>query len=742
MADTKLTLQYLRDAWDEAQASQLDPAELLRYRSNLLGADLRITNFGGGNTSAKLRQPDPLNGEVCNVLWVKGSGGDLGSIRREGFATLYLDKLRGLERTYPGPGREDEMVARYPLCTFGLNPVAASIDTPLHGFLPDSHVDHLHPDAAIALAAAANGREKLEEFNRQSGHRLAWLPWRRPGFELGLELRRAAASLPGCDGVILASHGLFTWGESSRECYRNTLRVIDDFIAFVEQHAARHAGRIFGGAAVPQAPERRAAALALLPFLRGRVSAGRRLIGHYSDAPAALEFACSRDAAELSRLGTSCPDHFLRTKIRPLFVAGDPSCGPDSQTQLRAAIEAGLESYRRDYAAYYQVHADASSPAMRDPNPTVAIVPGLGLFSFGKNKTEARITAEFYLNAIQVMRGATCLTGKAQAAPGAMLPQCGPDADPRGFASFHNYVALPPREAFRIEYWALEEAKLRRQPPERELGGQVALIAGAGSGIGREAALLAAARGAHVVCADLNLAAAQSTAREIEQVQGRERALALSLDITRRDSIRAAAAALTEAFGGLDIICNTAAIFPVAPAGGLDEAGWARALEINVTANFWLVDELGALLRDQNLPVSIVLTGSANAVVPKSGSEAYDVSKAALGHLVRELAVSRAPLARVNAISPATVIAGSAMFPRDRVIASLRKYQMEFSAAMSDDELRNILAGFYARRTLTHRPITPRLCAEAMLFLAGPASGCTSGHILPVDGGLPEAFLR
>ncbi|MBX6360725.1 MAG: bifunctional rhamnulose-1-phosphate aldolase/short-chain dehydrogenase, partial [Acidobacterium ailaaui] len=678
----------------------------------------------------------PLDGSTKRVLWVKGSGGDLGSIKRSGFATLYLDKLLALEALYKGAEFEDEMVDYYPLCTFGINPVAASIDTPLHGFLPFAHVDHLHPDCAIALAAAANGREKMEQFNREYDHKLIWLTWQRPGFELAMMLKRAVAENPGCDGVVLGGHGLFTWGETHRECYANTLTIIDELTDFIEKHIQRKGKAIFGGQKRRSLDNRSDLALEILPFLRGRVSQQKRLIGTYCDLPEVLEFVNSTDAAKLAYLGTSCPDHFIRTKIRPFFVDWDPASG---LSVLKEQIESGLEQYRKDYVSYYQGHRDPSSPAMRDPNPTVVLIPGIGMFSFGKNKPESRITGEFYVNAIHVMKGAAALD---EGRVSGTVPQCGSAALASDFKVEDNYVALPASEAFRIEYWKLEEAKIRRQPPEKELSRQIALVVGGGSGIGREVALLAAERGAHVVVADRDFAGAERVAEEVKSVAGKEAALAVSVDIRSREAIRAAMRETVKAFGGLDILVNTAAIFPSSPDGVITEAQWALTLEINVTANFLLVDEIGKLLRDQGLAANVVLTSSANAVVPKKGSEAYDVSKAALSHLVRELAVSQAPLVRVNGISPATVVKGSTMFPRDRVIASLKKYEIPFDANLSDDDLRNLLAKFYAKRTLTHQPIDPRICAEAILFLAGPKAPCTTGHLIPVDGGLADAFLR
>ncbi len=733
---TSADLKFLEDRWDFSLAAALDEPELLRYRSNLLGSDLRITNFAGGNTSSKISQIDPLTGQPVEVLWVKGSGGDLGSIKRSGFATLFQHKLLALERSYKGVDTEDDMLAMYPLCTFGNNPVAASIDTPLHGFLPFPHVDHLHPDWGIALAASANGKIKMEEFNREFGHSLVWLPWQRPGFELGLMLGRAVAQNPHCDGIVLGGHGLFTWGQTQRECYLNTLTVVDQLGQFIHRHGSAKGPSRFGGEAVGSRAGRSELAVQIAPYLRGQVSRQKRSIASFTDAPDVLQFVNSAYGKELAFLGTSCPDHFIRTKIRPLFVPWAAESGLD---ELKTSIATSLAEYREQYRAYYRSFATHDSPALRDPNPTVVLIPGLGMFSFGKNKTEARITGEFYTNAIHVMEGAMLL---AEDEVTGILPQCGEGFDPASFKVFSNYVALPAIEAFRIEYWAMEEAKIRRQPPEKELSRRIALIVGGASGIGREVAHLAAARGAHVMVADRDQAAATRVADELKALTSAEFVSSTAIDICSRDAIAAAIQATVAAFGGLDILINTAALFPTSSDGVIPDRMWAPTLEVNVTANYLLAKEAAKLFEEQALDASVVLVSSANAVVPKRGSTAYDVSKAALSHLVRELAVALAPHVRVNAISPATVVKGSTMFPRDRVRASLTEYKIPFDESLSDDELRNLLAVFYAERTLTHQPIDPADCAEAILFLASPHTRCTSGHLFPVDGGLTDAFLR
>jgi NAD(P)-dependent dehydrogenase (short-subunit alcohol dehydrogenase family) len=576
----------------------------------------------------------------------------------------------------------------------------------------------------------------MDEFNREFGHKLVWIPWQRPGFELGLMLRQAVKDNPGCDGIVLGGHGLFTWGETQRECYLNTLTVIDQIGQFIERHGLNKGPERFGGEAVKARENRRGLAVKIAPYLRGRVSAQNRWIASFSDAPDVLQFVNSARARELAFLGTSCPDHFIRTKIRPLFVPW--SAGADLDT-LKKQIAVSLDEYRKQYGEYYHLFATADSPALRDASPTVVLIQGLGMFSFGKNKTEARITGEFYTNAIHVMEGASLL-GEDEVT--GTLPQVGVGQDPKSFKVCSNYVALPPVEAFRIEYWAMEEAKIRRQPPEKELSRRIVLVVGGGSGIGREVAHLAAARGAHVVVADRDEAGAARVAAELKGVTSAEFTAVTGVDIRNREAIRKALDATVAAFGGLDIVINTAAMFPTSPDGVISDALWARTLDINVTANYLLADEAAKLFNEQALDSAIVLTSSANAVVSKRGSEAYDVSKAALSHLVRELAVALSPQVRVNGISPATVVKGSTMFPRDRVRASLAKYGIAFDESQTDDELRNLLAGFYAERTLTHQPIDPSDCAEAILFLGSPRSRCTTGHLIPVDGGLTEAFLR
>ena len=629
------------------------------------------------------------------------------------------------------------MVGYYPLSASGENRVAASIDTPLHAFLPFLHVDHLHPDWAIALAASANGKSKLEQFNKEFDRKIVWLPWQRPGFELALMIERAVQENPGVEGLILGGHGLFTWGMTHRESYLNSIHTINQMGEFILRHQTKK-GSLFGGVEQPPVPNRKEIATQILPSLRGAVSSNRRAVAHYSDDDDALAFAGSKWAKELSSLGTSCPDHFLRTRVCPWFFKWNPA-EEDSQV-LKVRVRSDIGGYRAAYKKYYEEWARSDSPQLRDSNPSVVIVPGLGLFGFGKNKKEARITTEFFINAIHVMAGATALEDGEVSHP---LPQARHAEQSRQFTHFHNYVALPRSEAFRIEYWALEEAKLRRMPPEAEFSRKIFLIVGGASGIGRETALMLAKKGAHLVVADFDVEGARKIAAEAGALGSPEFVAHTAVDLASSQSLAEATRFTILQFGGIDGIVNAAAIYPVPGSDGeLSDALWAKTFLVNVTGNYLLARETAWVFSDQNLTASIVLTSSANAVVPKMGSEAYDTSKTALNHLIRELAIKLGPLVRVNGIAPATVVAGSTMFPRDRVIQSLEKYKIAFSENESTEELRSKLANFYAQRTLTRRPILPKDCASAIVWLASEESAKTTGHVIPVDGGLCEAYLR
>jgi rhamnulose-1-phosphate aldolase/alcohol dehydrogenase len=722
-----MELHLLEDLWNEAETAGMDEPELLRYRSNLLGRDLRLTNFGGGNTSAKVQAQDPVTGETVEVLWVKGSGGDLGTIRRDGFATLYMDRLNALKRQYRGVEHEDAMAEMYPFCTFGVNPRAASIDTPLHGFLPFRHVDHLHPDWAIALAACANGPAQLERLRTETGLKLVWLPWKRPGFELGLWLERAARENPDADGIILGSHGLFTWGDTGRDSYRNTLRVVDGIGQYVLARVEAQGKTLFGGEKVTARADREALADAVMPVLRGAVG---NVLGHFDASETVLRFVDSAQAQALAWQGTSCPDHFVRTKVRPLFVEWDAERG--DVAALLAALPESIAAYREDYARYYQENRQPDSPAMRSPNPTVVLVPGVGMFSFGRSKAEARITGEFYINAIHVMEGATALND--------LPPQPGLPAD----RVLENYVALPPREAFNIEYWLLEEAKLKRLPPEKELSRKIAVVVGASPGIGLAVAERLAKEGAHVITADIVPELAQTAASQLQKTFGKDVAAAETVDCTDRESVRQMLTAVTRRYGGVDILVQVAAAFfpPDPQTGRITEAQWRKTLDVNLLGAMLAADEAQRVMSAQATEGSIVLISSANAVVAKKGSWAYDTGKAALNHLVRELAVEFAPRIRVNGVAPASVVAGSLQFPRERVLSSLTKYGIAYDASETDEQLRDKLSGFYADRTLLKRKVTPQEVAEAVFLLVSQRLNLTTGQTLAVDAGLTEAFLR
>ena len=733
---TLKTLTHVDRHWDDAVAQSLSPAERLAYRSNCLGADQRITNTGGGNTSSKVMEVDPLTGEKTDVLWVKGSGGDLRTAKLANFASLYMDKLLGLIPAYenapnngPKTPAEDNMVGQFPHCTFNLNPRASSIDTPLHGFLPARHVDHMHPNSVIAIAACDKSKDLTAEI---FGGEIGWVPWLRPGFELGLMMKREVEANPALKGLVMGQHGLINWADDDKECYDLTLELIEKAAAYIE--SKDKGDQTFGGAKYESLSEADANAVLvdLLPWLRGQVSQQNKFVGTVETRDSIMRFVNSVDAQRLAELGTSCPDHFLRTKIKPLYVNWDPTHSteddPNGLVALQSLLQAGLEQYRKDYAAYYEAHKHDNSPVMRDPNPTVILIPGIGMITWGKDKSESRVTAEFYTCAVEVMRGAEAI-GK--------------------------YIALPKQEAFDIEYWLLEEAKLKRKPPAKEMSREIVLVIGAGNGIGKEVAHRLAKEGAHLVCADLSSQAAEDTAAELTQIYGQGigvagtgisgcgPAIGLAVDITKRESIQKMIEQTLLAFGGIDRVVVTAGVFvPPERDGSLSDDKWKFTFDVNVRGSFNVVDELRTVLSKQGLRASVVLTTSVNGVVGKKGSVAYDTSKAAANHLVRELAIEMAPLVRVNAVAPATVVAGSTMFPRDRVIASLTKYEIEFSESDSDDELRTKLAKFYAERTLTRQPITPADQAEAIYFLASDKSSKTTGQIINVDGGLHEAFLR
>ncbi len=722
--------RQVENKWDDTAADQLDPVERLVYRSNLLGSDSYINNTGGGNTSSKLMENDPITGKEVEVLWVKGSGGDLRTAGKANFSSLYQSKVMSLQEVYDrfeqkglkSPA-EDSMVQTYPHCTFNLNPRAPSIDTPLHSFIPHAFVDHTHPIPVIAVATADNGKALMQKIY---GDEMAWVDWMRPGFELGLKLQQVIKDNPGIKGIILGGHGLINWADDEKECYLRSIDLINRAAAYLAEHDPGESA--FGGPGYESLPDakRHERMAELLPFLRGQISLQNRFIGTVQDDEQTLQFINSKDAPRLAELGTSCPDHFLRTKIKPLYVDWNPQTG--SIDDLKKSLVSGLDQYRKDYEAYYSDHKEDESPPMRDPNPTVILIPGLGMVAWGKNKSESRVTAEFYNAAIGVMRGAE---------------------------SVGNYTALPKQEAYDIEYWALEEAKLRRMPPEKELSRRIVVVIGAGSGIGKVFASRPIREGATVAALDHHKKSAEETAGEIldrigmgigvagSGISGSGDITGLECDITHRMSVREALRNVLLAYGGIDHIVVTAGLFPTPDENGIvaDEE-WLRSFDVNVKGIYFVADEASRIWKEQGLEGSLVITTSVNAVVPKIGSMAYDTSKAAANHLVRELAIELAPNIRVNGVAPATVVEGSSMFPRQRVMASLDKYGITFDRNEETESLRNRLAEFYATRTLTKKPVSPAQQAEAIYLLLGSRLENTTGHIIPVDGGLIEAFMR
>ncbi|MCX6081365.1 MAG: bifunctional rhamnulose-1-phosphate aldolase/short-chain dehydrogenase [Chloroflexi bacterium] len=730
MATKSQEFKHVNYIWDDTVANQLDPVERLRYRSNMLGTDQRITNTGGGNTSAKIMMTDPLSGDQVDVMWVKGSGGDLRTSTRANFASLYMEKFLSLENIYnkaevkgAKTEIEDSMVDMYRHATFGLNPAPSSIDTPLHGLIPHRHVDHMHPVSSIAIAASKDQKRLTREI---FGEEIGWIPWQRPGYDLGLVMRNELKQNPQLKGLIMGQHGLINWADDDRACYDLTLSLIEKAALYIEQHDRGE--QTFGGQKYTSLDEssRNSLFVKLLPKLRGMVSQKNRFIGTLHVTDNVLEYVNSSDAQRLAEIGTSCPDHFLRTKIKPLFVDWNPQT--ESYDGLIEKLEKGLAAYRADYAAYYDACKHPNSPAMRDPNPTVILIPGLGLIAWGKNKSESRVTAEFYSLAIEVMRASEAVS---------------------------EYQCLPRQEAFDIEYWLLEEAKLKRMPPEKEFARNVVVVVGAGSGIGKATAHRVAAEGAHVVCADLATDSAQQTAQELIQkygqgigvagtgISGCGPALGLGVNITNRESVAAMFEQIVLAYGGIDNVIVTAGIF-VAPdkEGRIPDERWSLTYSINVIGGYIVADEANKIWQTQGLKTSLVITTSVNAAVAKQGSMAYDTSKAAANHLVRELAIELSPLVRVNGLAPATVVEGSSMFPRERVISSLAKYKIAFDESESTESLRDKLANFYAQRTLTKTPITLADQAEVAYLLSSSKFSKTTGQIISVDGGLHEAFLR
>ena len=722
---------HVENRWDDNTADPLDPVERLVYRSNLLGANWRITNTGGGNTSSKLVETDPLTGKEVEVLWVKGSGGDLRTAEAENFASLYQEQVLALQDVYFSfeetgvkTRAEDEMTKMYDHCVYNLNERSPSIDTPLHSFIPHKHVDHTHPVACIALATAENGEEITQEIY---GDDVVWTDWQRPGFELGLEMQRICEEHPDAVGVMLGGHGIINWADTQKKCYLRSLDLIDRAEAYLQQRGK--AQYDFGGAQhQPLGEDEQADVLVdVLPWLRGRVSQDKKMIATVETGDVIQRFVNSAEAERLAELGTSCPDHFLRTRIKPLHVDWDPQAG--TTETLKEALAAGLEQYREDYRAYYEDHAAPDDPDMRGSDPTVILIPGIGMVAWGKNKSESRVTAEFYNAAVEVMRGAEAVD---------------------------TYTALPRQEAYDIEYWRLEQAKLERMPPEEELAREVVAVVGGGSGIGKAAVPRLIEENATVAALDLDRAAAEATAEEIMDEIGMGIGVAGSgvsrcgdvigheCNVADRGSVREALDQVVLAYGGLDHVVVTAGLYENSDENGrIPDERWDETFAVNAKGPHLVADEAKGIWDAQGLDGSMVITTSVNAVVPKTGSFAYDTSKAAANHLVRELALELAPDIRVNGLAPATMVEGSSMFPRERVLASLEKYGVDYDADAPIEALRERLADFYADRTLTKEPITPADQAEAVfLLVSDDRLGKTTGQILSVDGGLRDAFLR
>jgi rhamnulose-1-phosphate aldolase/alcohol dehydrogenase len=693
--------QRLVNGWDDAKAKGMSESEKLLYRSNLLGSDKRITNYGGGNTSAKVMEKDPLTGETVEVLWVKGSGGDVGSIRMDGFATLYMDKLRALKNVYRGVDYEDEMVGYLPHCTFNLNPRAASIDTPLHAYVPKKHVDHMHPDAIIAIAASENSRQLTKEI---FGGEIGWLPWKRPGYELGLWLEKFCLDNPDAKGVVLESHGLFTWADDARECYELTLAVIQKAMDWFAERAAGTPA--FGGAKHQSLPaeERRAVAARLMPAIRGMVSGQHHMVGHFDDSDAVLEFVNSRSMEALAALGTSCPDHFLRTKIRPLVVAFDPA-KPDVDATLAGLADA-IVAYREDYAAYYERCRHDDSPALRDPNAVVYLVPGVGMITFAKDKATARISGEFYVNAINVMRGASAVS---------------------------EYRGLPEQEAFDIEYWLLEEAKLQRMPKPKSLAGRIALVTGGAGGIGSATAERYLSEGACVMLADIDEKALAEAHADLASRHGKDVVRTAAMNVTDENAVAAAYAHAAVEFGGLDILVSNAGIASSAPVEETSLALWNKNMDILSTGYFLVSREAFKLMRVQKMGGSIVFVASKNGLAASPNASAYCTAKASEIHLARCLALEGAEAGiRVNVVNPDAVLRGSKIWSGEWLEQRAGTYKTDKEG----------LEEMYRQRSLLKRSVFPEDIAEAVYFFASERSAKSTGNILNVDAGNVQSFTR
>lgn len=695
------TFKHVNYLWDEKKAAALgdDQVALFLYRSNILGADLRITNYGGGNTSCKTIEKDPLTHEDVEVMWIKGSGGDIGTLTRSGIAGLYTERLRNLKKVYKGLHDEDRMVGLFNHCIYDLDSRAPSIDTPLHGLLPFKHIDHLHPDALIAVAAAKDSEAVTKEI---WGDTMGWVPWQRPGFDLGLQLEKCLEENPGIRGIVLGNHGLFTWGDTSHECYVNSLEVIEMASDYIEKKI-KEKGSVFGGEKVKSLPaeQRREKAVQLMPVLRGICSSENRMIGHFTDTEVVMEFINSHDLAKLAPMGTSCPDHFLRTKIQPLVLELDPSEDLTDTGALLKKLEPAFEKYRQEYKEYYETCKHDNSPAMRDPNPVIIIYPGVGMFSFSKNKQTTRVASEFYINAINVMRGAEAITA---------------------------YTSLPRQEAFDIEYWLLEEAKLQRMPKEKPLSRKVALITGAGGGIGKAIADKLAAEGANVVLTDI----AEDRLKEGMNTYGRDVACYSVCDVTKPESIREAYEKACLEFGGVDMVIHSAGLAISKPLDETTRDDWDLLQNVLVKSQFELAKQAFEILKMQDLGGDIISISSKNGLVSGPNNVAYGTAKAAQQHMARLLAAELAAIGvRVNTVNPDGVIVGSKIWEGEWAEGRAKAHGIKVED----------LPKHYAKRNLLNKIIYPKDIANGVFAFVGILDKST-GNMLNVDGGMANAFVR
>lgn len=696
----KTKYQYVNYLWDDAKAASLagNEVDLFLYRSNILGADLRITNYGGGNTSCKTMELDPLTGDEVEVMWVKGSGGDLGTLKREGIAGLYTQGLRNLKNVYKGLDDEDRMVGLFRHCIFDLDSKAPSIDTPLHGLLPFKHIDHLHPDALIAIAAAKDGEAITKEI---WGDQMGWVPWQRPGFDLALQLEACLEKNPSIKGIVLGSHGLFTWGDTSKECYENSLEVIETASKYIADKLADQ--DVFGGAILENlAPADRAKqALELMPVLRGLCSSHSQMVGHFSDSPEVLEFIASKDLKRLAPMGTSCPDHFLRTKIQPLVLDVRPDENLSDWRSVETILKPAFEKYRTEYQQYYDTCKRANSPAMRDANPVIILYPGVGMFSFAKNKQTARVASEFYTNAINVMRGAEAIS---------------------------EYTSLPRHEAFDIEYWLLEEAKLQRQPKEKPLSRKVAFITGAGGGIGKAIADRLVAEGACVMLSDIDEARLKEAYKDFSA----DTAAYVTCDVQSAESLQNALDKTVLNFGGIDIVVHSAGLAISKPLEDTSEKDWDLLQNVLVKAQYQLAQQTARIMRQQKMGGQFISIASKNGLVSGKNNVAYGTAKSAQQHMARLLAAELGEdKIRVNVVNPDAVIVGSKIWEGDWAAGRAKAY------GVSVEEL----PAFYAKRNLLNEIIYPADIANAVYSLLVELKK-TTGAMINVDGGVANAFPR